>query len=77
MFRDTKKASEGLRFVVSEYEDYRLKLSYDEENCPMICLYRVRHKNAHNEAFTWVKHIDITDVLEQVADYAESQEATA
>ncbi len=31
MFRNTKKACEGLQFLVSEYENYRLKLSYDSE----------------------------------------------
>ena len=71
MFRNTQKACEGLRFLVSEYENYRLKLTYDEEDNPSISLYRVRHKNAYNEAFTWLKHIDITSILEQCAEYAE------
>ena len=70
MFRNTPKACEGLRFLISEYENYRLKLHYDEENNPAVSLCRVRHKNAHDESFTWLAHIDTTSILEQVAEIA-------
>ena len=72
MFSATEKALAGLSFLIMEYNRYRLKLTYDEENNPSLSLYRVRHKNAANEAFVWVKHIDITNVLEQCADFEEA-----
>ena len=77
MFRNEKKALEGSGFCVSMYNRYRLKLSYDEENNPNVAIYEVRHKDAHNETFRYVKTLDITEILEQAADFAAEFEASA
>ena len=67
MFRNTEKALQGLGFLIRNYEGYRLRLSYDDEANPSLGLYRVSRNLYGIEGFDFVRHIDTTDLLEQVA----------